>query len=456
MAIQVPSIWDYLGQGIGAGIQGYQGRKAEQREEEQRRLNIMQQLFAQGAIDSSQLNAAGQRAGMDLGVQANPAEMRRKIMAARDTNIQLPNMFGGAQGAAGAINMPGQNVKIAGADQFTDAQRSFAGVPTSHDVRKQRSESTQLDLQDRTAAIKQKFASGQPLTAEESEFIGADTPGQRQSKRLMEIEKPMAAAANRYVSEAILTTNGRLNPKQLSQLSESSFNRWLQDRAGGKSMNLTPDEEIQARGYFAEAVRTAYIDQQDRDIRKMVADASVDRANRPTGTGGSPAATINALGNISTREQKAADAMLEGNPMLAHMASRPIDQVPARYQASVLEYKRRIQSAQELNQASALYAAGQITPDQANSYLHRYADPAGPAGAAPAGGGTGPISLRPPSDAGMAVPTVPSLSDAQINQAAMTLRNMNAADRKAYIENAQAQGAISPADLEKLRKKVSW
>lgn len=134
----VPSIWDYLSQGVQQGYDVYRDVRNNRQEQEARKqaaalqsINMALEQNRQGNLPYTQVNQMIQQSGNALPEQLrnfrlnapSPLELRSNIANTPDMNMAVPlNPMGGTPGAAAPMQVPG-------ALKYTDAQLTQAGLP---------------------------------------------------------------------------------------------------------------------------------------------------------------------------------------------------------------------------------------------------------------------------------------------------------------------------------------
>lgn len=437
MAIYVPSFWDYLGQGVQKGFEGFQGERDRRRQEAMQNFSVMNQLFQSGAVDNSSLQEAAQRIGVTTPIAPNAPQMRRTIMNApeQDLNIQVP--MPGVMGATAAMPQPA--VRVRGRDSFTDDQRRFAGLPTSLELGTEAFQRRQLDIRNRAL-------NGDTISDEEAIAAGIQPAWQIDAEKRKAIDPTTTSAAERYAA-GIVNRIGRIPQGNIEGLADQAFSQWMRDREGAKIGTLTPQESQYARSFFSAAVRDLWMQQQGLDIQRMNADTNRLNAGNRSGGLNIPQ-MVNALSRISEGQTKVAENMLQGpmKSIIPFYANQSPEQIPEAYRTAVQAYNDAKARAEQYKNASALFASGHITPEQAQALMQQAAGLGGAPPASAPTGDTGNIQL-PGGGA-------PSMNDQQMSAAVSRLRQVPRERRAAVIDAAVEAGQLSAADAQKLKGRL--
>lgn len=377
MAIYVPSFWDYLAQAGQQGLNSYQqskesaeARAARQRAEALQGLQFTQGLEQQGVVPYTQVNQQMQQLSSQLpwlqGVQMQgPSQggLRAQIANTPDSvpqlaPLQVQNMPSGVQSPIAPTPKPSAPPPQMqrGIDQYTDAQRQYAGLPT-----RAQQEKEQLGLE----------ASRFGLSAAKSNQTYEE--GMRPIERLAKLDPVMKSAAEAYVAGELNRSGGRIDPNKLDMMSEAAFKRFVSDKRGAEILQMSPDQVPLARAQFDRALRNALNEQMDRDLRKQIAALQASGRN-----GVNPATIGNMLANLASKAELSAKNMqAELPPWLRSMTALSSDQLSKVQLSDDAKLKLSNIAAQhaaadQLRQAAAGYASGVVSPEQAQQMLLDY------------------------------------------------------------------------------------
>lgn len=406
MAIQVPSFWDYLSQGISQGHQGFLNERQRRRDEDMQNLDILSGLFQAGAIDSSEIQPQVQRVTRrpDLQIAPSAAELRRKIMSGELT----PN----------------------------DEQARFAGTRTT---REQLAEQNQITVEN----IKARHARGEAITPQEAELAGLTDPKQRQADRLTALQPVLTAAAQRYVAQAITHTRGELDASQLAELANQAYQHYLQD-SESQMLNLTPEDMALAAPFFHEAVIDAFREQQYRELQKQL------RLITASGSRGfNPATMMNALSRTRQLIQSQIEKLFSGGlgSMAAMYIGRDPSLVPDQLKPILQQYEQLKLQLDQWHQVQTGFASGVLPGEAVYNMLQGVSDDLS------LSTGIDPSGQPIPSGLGGGMPPraeVRSMTDNELDIMRRHLRSLNAADKKKLLQQMLDNNEINSADSRRL------
>ena len=346
-------------------------------------------------------------------------------------------------------------VSIPGSATATDDERRFAGLPTSTEL-------AQDALNRRKIELANKQIRGEPISDVEAVAAGLTPAWQIDAAKREQIDPLTQGAATRHVA-GVLNSIGRIPANGVTRIGQQAFERWMAERQRQKIGALTPDETSYAQSFFEAAARDAFAAQQEADNARMNAETGRLNATRPrSGEGLNIPQMTNALSRMAEGQLKSAQEIAGGTLMQLYVNMEE-SKVPPTFQPRVREYKAAMARVNEIRQAQSMFAAGHITPEQAQAILDgaslsdaTRSAPA-PGGAAPAPNrqaATSGIDLRGGADTTTRAGGVPTMSDQQLNMAASQMRQMPKDQRAAYIDSAVQAGTLSAEDARRLKAKV--
>lgn len=377
--IYVPSIWDYLAQAGTQGINSFQqSRERADAEARQKRAEAMQGLQmlmsmeSQGLVPYQDVNS--QIAGMQStlpwlkGAQMRgPSEggMRAQIANTPDKvpELQLPNLA-----TTSNVNSPVTPVAapskpapkmISALDQFTDAQRQRAGFKTRAET-----EAQQLGID------AQKFAleSGKAAETRAADTFAFES-SMRPLKAIEAVTPLMDAAAARHVSAYINASKGKLNRNNLSAVADSAYKEFIKTADGQAIIKANPSSGVYARSYFDDAVRKAFLDQEEMDLKRWVA------ASQASNRGMQPNDAANALTAVARNLTDRAQNIRKGlGPAgtVANFSAEALAKLPPETQQRLAEVVQLEQEAGQYNSLAAGVLSGSVSPELARQRLGQY------------------------------------------------------------------------------------
>lgn len=235
--IEVPSIWDYLGQAIDRGVGAYQKRKGEQRDQAQYEAGVVNQLMQQGQISAEDAAPYLQKVGVTAKITPNKVERKNKALATPEATAAL-----------------------------TPEQRVDLGIPTQNELTIQGGQAAQAGKQIQEADIWKRYANGEDLSDQEATAIGVPTGAEREAKRLMQQDPILTNTAERFIDQTITQSGGRINPANASHYGEAAYNAYIQSRMANGMGALNPKDATYARQFFDQALMNRLVQQRKLDI----------------------------------------------------------------------------------------------------------------------------------------------------------------------------------------------
>ena len=293
-----------------------------------------------------------------------PAQLQSRMLGAPEGQGIAAQSMDTGQGFGGRLFIP----KVAGKESFSDDQRRVAGLPTALEKKKEKLAGRQTDL-----------------AGAQTEDAITNLPRTQQMERMKTLEPVLSSAAERFISAPILKAGGKLNPKQLPALAEQAYNNFLAESKDKPYGNLTPEDATQARSYFDEAVRKAYGEQTDRDIKRLAA-----LPQSAFGQNFNPATMVSALNGLAKAKQDQFDDLFKRNPILGVLQNADPASVPPQMQNLLKEAATMRQQVQQLQSAAAGFGAGTVGVPEAQKLLKQFStgNVSGVTTAPPAGGGS--------------------------------------------------------------------
>lgn len=243
---RIPSIYDYLGQGIDQGTQNFVQGQQRQLENKYQQLGFMNNLYASGAIPADSFSQALKQSGVPglSGVNIMPSKQER-----------MNNL-----------------ISAAPPDVKSDLQYSSVGLTPPEDVRVNRNL--------KSSQAKEAGARADLATTQATEY--SDNANSRRALTAAEVGDKKAKlyqdTANRYVSGQLSATGGRINPANLPAVSLAALNQYLKDHtAAGMG---TEDNPAEIKAYFDQAAQNALLEQRKMDIQASYASDRVTPEDR--------------------------------------------------------------------------------------------------------------------------------------------------------------------------------
>lgn len=235
--IDVPSFWDYLGQGIQRGVEGFQKRRGEQQDERRYEAGVVNQLMQQGQIDAADAAPYLAQAGVRAPIKANKEERKRKALATPESTAAL-----------------------------TPEQRVDLGIPTQNQLTIEGGQAAEASKAIQATDLWKKYANGDELDDQQAAAIGVPTRQEREAKSLMQQDPVLTGQAERFIDQTITQSGGRINPANASHYGEAAYNAYLQMRQATGMGALNPKDAQYARQFFDQALMNRLVQQRKLDI----------------------------------------------------------------------------------------------------------------------------------------------------------------------------------------------
>lgn len=399
--VQVPSIFDYLGQGIQQGVTNYHQAKAENDRKEAEQANFMGQLYQSGAIDADTLNANPLIQKMGVKVAPTSFEMKRNIAASPDVNPK--------------------NGK-----PWTPEERNVAGLKPQE---VQQAEISTAKTTVNADEIKQKYMRGEPVTEQEGAAIGLPTAETLQEGRQLAQSQYMGTVGKSYLDAALgpvqSANAGRIPTGGWQTIADHAYDNFAADRA---QHGLPPMP--QAKNYFTTQLLDRYNEQTVNDA-KLRAAANAGRSSLdPTDR------RIAAWTNIIESRRKQLDDLTSGDKFLQFK----LQDAGSQKDPNVLKYKAISKSIEDATNSQMLLAGGVV--DQRTSGLLGVGTAAPTDSPGPVGGPPPATTPGPASQPGGTAVDIQGIVDA-IKAKKATLQN---------AQDLQASGKITQAQLDQIKK----
>lgn len=357
--IQVPSIWDYLGQGVQQGVTNYHQAKAENDRKDAEQAQFMGSLLQSGAIDSDTFNSNPLIQKMGVKVAPTPFEMKRKIAASPDTDPSTGQPWTPeARIAAGLQPKEIQNAAISNATTTLNADE-----------------------------IKQKYMRGEDITPTEAAAVGLPTKDTLEEGRQLAQSQYMSTVGKSYLDAALTpvqsTNNGRIPTGGWQKIADDAYNTFAADRA---AHGLPPMP--QAKSYFTTQLLDRYNEQVVNDARMRAAENAGRSSLDPTDR------RIAAWTNIIESRRKQLDDLTSGDKLLQFKLQDPASQ----NDPNVIKYKTIAKSIENATNSQMLLAGGVVDQETAGLLGVGTAAPTkspGPVGGTPPAAGTPPTASQP-------------------------------------------------------------
>ena len=383
MAIQVPSIWDYIAQagnqGVGSFVESRENRLARDEREamrkQQEEMNLLGMLasgVANGTMFSDEANRNPIAASRGMVFQPSPVERASRI-AASPTGVPS---IGAPMGGAGVF-APTVNFK-----PWTDDQRRMANLPTQD----------QMDIESTAGAVART----------QKEVTG------------FEQYKPVITdAAERYVAEAM---GAGIDIERFPRMiATSAYSAWLKEQESAGNMGINdPGIQSHARTFFDQAVQKVI-------ARQVELRALTTRAENSGRSGESDRIRWAQL------LQRRKEALLKNIPWAESLtesaAQRFIDPSSDSYMpevANALQEKYRLERA--LNEISGTNPVSAETQAYVNSI----------------GGGAPTASAAPAGASGAPAGGPPVLTPDQIRDSVREGRLIPASERQAWFDEGKS------------------
>ena len=417
---RVAGIWDFLGQGMGnvAAVMKDKRDRSDMKEREE--AQRIQNLVAQGLMDSATANNLPISKKLGLQFQTTPQEMARRLMGTPATvmpEFDVSKYVSTGPGAA----LSGLTGQVSKMPAGTPDERAFAGLPSAGAL------------------------SGDALTntinTAKTRYFGTATPGQAasalnlptasevESKQRKDLDPLITSAAERHV-DTVLNAAGidLMDAPSLRRNATALANKAYEDylaeaSASGNMTSLTPEKKAYAKTFFQKAIS---------DAVKTATDASLKLQMAREGRAGQNDKSIqlyNALTATADDFDRQAKE-LRGSPMGMVMSVTPADKLAAQpHLQGLANQVRGFEEQARTYRKNALKAiAGKLDVNALDM-----SGGAPPPAAAPSG-------------------SQPNFSNEEFNQAVSMMRKIAPDQQAAVLE--QRRGLLSPSDYEKLKKAL--
>ncbi len=372
-AIYVPSIWDYLAQAGTQGLTSFQQSRDRAEEESRRKraeamqgLQMMMSMESQGLVPYQNVNDQLAQMPWLKGAQmTGPSEggLRAQIANTPDKvpELAIPNVTRTTGTSMAPVTKPSAAPPkmISGIDQYTDAQRSRAGLKT-----RAQEEAERLQLEAQRLGIEMS-KSAEQRSADEYTY----NKSMRPVMAIRDVMPVMDAMAVRHVSTYINANKGRLNRNQLSSVAASAYKQFAASADGKAMLQADPTSGVYAQSYFEDAVRKAFLDQEEMDLKQRI--AAMQFGSRGMQPNELANALTNAAKNMTDRAQglrKAAGVAETIN----NIDPEGFSKLSPAAQGKITNANMLDQQANEFNLLSAGVLAGSATPEYARQKLAAY------------------------------------------------------------------------------------
>lgn len=395
---QIPSVWDYLAQGLGQGQQGY---NFEQQLEDKRQ-QLAHQNAAENAGIMSQLVAAGMAPSSSMGPILTSAGMPN-----------VPLMPSTAEKKNTILSQPG------GLASASDEQLTGAGLPTH--------------AQQDTANLAGAVAKSEMPNVGEMETV----------KRLGAMSPLMQASAQRYVGGLVARTGG-IDQRTMPAITEQAFQQWKRDRAASGMPQIGDDNW--ARQFFQQAAYDSWITQEEMNIRRLAAtNGRIGPRERQFGE-------MTQLYGQIRQEMNDMLGKIPGLAIFANMSDAQLNsdadgkKALSLYPSEISQYRQLQAASRGLTRALAENSRTQAPVD-----LTKFEGFGGGAPAAVTQPATPPAGDTPPTQTGTGAQPLTSEQKTNI-LTTFKQRGLNPAQIKATIEANASAGRITEADAAELKK----
>lgn len=325
--IEVPSIWDYLGQGIQRGAEAYNARKAEQKDTEDKQVTFMNQLLTAGLINQDDYNKAIQGTRFNQ-IKARPSKAEQaEGLAATGKNPTTGKPATAVDYNRLGLLTPGDQAK----DTVTGAQAQ-----------------TSLNIED----IRKRWMAGEPISGREAVAAGVQTDEQRKLADLAQSHTHLKDNAEGFLDQALAPflqqSGGRIPTRGWEDAAKAAAAMYNQHLAQNK---IAPDDTAEA--YMHKLILDRLIEQKKLDIQHLQASnvglsrmTPVDRM-------------FQSLTGVVESRRKALDDMLSNNPVLGAKLQNPNTQ----NDPEVIRYRAAEQGYKNAQNAQAALAQGVVPED---------------------------------------------------------------------------------------------
>lgn len=436
---QVPGFWDYLGQGIQKGVAMHREDTQRAQEESHRKVaeaqgnaGLMTQLFNSGAVDSSQLQGALEKAGINPGtvqVQPNKAQRRRAVLAQGQSAV----------------------------DALSDAEKEDLGFKSTAEIAGEKAKVSGANLEAQRNDLLSKYLAGDKLTDQEAQGVGVLSNSDMELKKLTQMDPYLGQLGERYVAGVMVQNKGRINPGTAQQTAEQAYTNYVAERSQNGLGTLTPEQVAYTRQYFNRATENALIAQQKMDIDKYQAESGRIHANAATAAAGMNT-NLKWFSQMSTAMEgirKAQADLMKANPALGPALDNPQLAASPMIKGALQRYQQLEQTAEAFRGAQGSLANGQVPGnlsallEAAGGMMTQGAGPVGAPGGGvkpPAGGGKGGGPGGPPPG-----PTG-GMDAGKIDQMAQMLVSGQGSAQQ--LQAAVSQGALSKEQYDKIMARA--
>lgn len=347
--IRIPSIWDYLGQGIGNASNSWQEIRKRNEDKQMQELGLATQLFGQGAIDSGDYNAMSGKVFPNMPVVKPSQGERARTILSSDINP--------------ATGKP-----------WTFAERQNAGLPSASAEVIDQAQGVKAQGEISAAAVRDKYLKGEPISAREGAVLGLPDDETLQAGRLAAQDKVLSEVGPKYMDTVlapVMSQNGgRIPTNNWKALADQAYAAYETDR---KTQGMAPNPA--ARAYFASQLLDRLTKQRQLDIDQQNANSNASlRRNSQEDR------TFQMLSTVVETRRKVMDDLMSGDKSLAgkiQLAAKDPNS-PFNKDPNVIRYKAAESAMHKAQNAQARLATN--SPEM-QSLLDMGSDaPAGPSG----------------------------------------------------------------------------
>lgn len=322
--IRMPSIWDYLGQGMQTGVKSFQDIRKEEEAKKMAALGIDTQLFNQGSMDAADYN------------------QRYESLFKRSPNVKASK----EERARGVL---ATDLNPATGKPWTYAERYNAGLPSASAEVKDKSEGVVAQQTIDMAGIRNDYLSGKPITGRAAAALGLPDDETITAGRLAMQDKTLSSIGPKYtdtILAPVMSANGGRIPTQgWKGLADQAYASYEKDR---KAQGLPANPQAQA--YFTTQLLDRLTKQRELDISQQNANTAgtmrqlshEDKLFTQLGT------------VVATRENIIAN-LVKANPAIATMsaiaARNPAN--PKNKDENIIAYRKAISDRQQAQNAQA-------------------------------------------------------------------------------------------------------
>lgn len=341
----VPSFWDYLGQGASGFVQNLHG--------------VQEMKLRQAAEERAK--SAEQRAGRLFDAQIRPYDVAQQILDDKTpTSTILPSLIGGPSGAIATVPLPGR---------FSENDYAMArvAVPSLESPRSRMRRERTEDLSTREKELDLTAKRNRlPVSALEGTTAAAALPGAAgdvQRSRVKDLEPIVQEFAGKFVAGQILESGGRLQGKNLAQMSANAFAAFTSDPAILEQLGSAGLSFDSVKAAVDKAVSDAWSEQRKLDIEDVRARAyasgqTVDRTPQ----------LMNALTNTAKLFEGRVAELNKDVLRRLNAQTNPNSPEAQAFNQEIANYQR---VTNLLTAASSGLAAGTVSPDEASVLLNQ-------------------------------------------------------------------------------------